>query len=113
SVLFDDADQQDDADEGDQRQFGVENLQRQQRAQPGGGEGGDDRQRMGKAFVQNAKHDVDGDQRGDDQERLGTDRHPIGARVASILGVQRVRNVQLRYRLINLSRRLLDGDVLA
>ena len=113
AVLLDDADQQNDADEGDQRELGIEHLQREQRAEARGGQGRNDRQRMCQALVQNAQHDVDGNQRRDDQQRLRADRLAKRAGIAGIFGMQRIGNVQLRDRLVDALRRFFDGHVLA
>ncbi len=51
-VLLHDADQQNDADDGDHVQLAARQPQRQQRPDPGGGQGGEDRDRMDKAFIQ-------------------------------------------------------------
>jgi hypothetical protein len=73
-VLLHDADQQDDADHGDDRQLHSAEQQGEQRAHAGRGQGGQDREWVEKALVQHAQHDVDGDQGGQDQERLGGQR---------------------------------------
>ena len=74
AVLLDDADQQDDADEGDHRELAVGDLQRQQRAEARRGQGRDDGQRVRQALVEHAEHDIDRQQRREDQERLLADR---------------------------------------
>src|SRR6185437_9958834 len=57
-VLLYDADQQDDADQRDDRQVIAGHDQRQQGADPGRGERGEDRDRVDEALVQHPQHDV-------------------------------------------------------
>ena len=99
AVLLDDADQQNNADEGDHRQFGVGNLQRQQRAEARRRQRRDDGERMRQALVQNAEHDIDRDQRRQQQQRLRADRLLEGFDVAGEVGVDNVGNMHLRHRL--------------
>ena len=54
AVLLDDSDQQNNADEGDDGEFGAEQGECQQRAQAGRWQGRDDRERMGEALVKHA-----------------------------------------------------------
>ena len=68
-VLLDDADQQNDADEGDDRHLHVEHLERQQRADARRGQGRDDGDRMDVALVENAEHEIDRQQRRADQQQ--------------------------------------------
>ena len=67
AVLLDDTDQQNDADKGDDGQRRIGDLQRQQRAKPGGGQGGYDGQRVREALIEHAQHDIHRDQRAEDQ----------------------------------------------
>ena len=53
-------------------EFVAGGKQRQQRAETGRGQGGDDGQWLGEAFVEHAEHQVDGQQRGTDQQRLAS-----------------------------------------
>ena len=69
-VLLHDPDQENDTDQGDDAEFDAEEKQAEQRAHAGGGQGGEDRDRMHVALVQDAEHDVDGYQGGEDQPRL-------------------------------------------
>ena len=69
-VFLDDADQHDDADHGDDRQIHFEQDQRQQRADAGRRQTGDDRDRVDEAFVQDAEHDEGREHRGDDEDAL-------------------------------------------
>ena len=86
-VLLHDADQQNDADDGDDAQVGVRQHQRQQRAHAGRGKRGKNRDGMDVAFVQNAEHDVDRGQRRGDQQRLAAERILIGLRGAGESGL--------------------------
>ena len=79
-VLLDDADQHDEPDEGVDAQIDLEDHQREERAEAGGREAGEDRNGVDVAFVQDAQHDVHHQNRNDQQhpevaerahERLG------------------------------------------
>ena len=67
-VLFDDADEHEQADEAVDIQFLSEQRQRQQRAKAGGRQTGKNRERMDEAFVENAEDDVD-DEHGHEQKQ--------------------------------------------
>ena len=79
-VLLHDADQQNDADHGDDAQIGVEQHQRQQRADAGRRQRGENRDRVNVALVQHAENDVDRGQRRGDQHGLVAERVLIGLR---------------------------------
>ena len=70
AVLLDDADQQDDADDGHHVQVLMEKKKCEQRAYAGGGQRGENRDRVNEALVKHAEHDIDGNQRGEDEQRL-------------------------------------------
>ena len=67
AFFFDDADQHDEADKRVDAQIDVEDHQRQQRAETGRGQTGENRDRVDVAFVQDAEHDVHHHD-GDDQQ---------------------------------------------
>ena len=69
-VLLHDADQQDDADERDDAELAAAEHQRQERADTGRRQRGENRDRVDVAFVEHAQHDVDRDQGGQDQQRF-------------------------------------------
>ncbi len=69
-VFFHNADQQEHTDERNDGKLGVRELQGQQRAQPGRGQGGQNGERVEGAFIQHAQHDVDGEDGGHDEQRL-------------------------------------------
>ncbi len=69
-VLLDDADQQDHPDQRDDAEFGVEQHQRQHRADTRRGQRRQDGDRVDRAFIQNAQHDVDSNQCSRDQQDL-------------------------------------------
>ena len=73
-VLLDDAEQHDDADEGVEVELLAEEHQRQQRAEDGGRQSRENRDRMNEALVQNAEHDVDDENRDDQQDRQVLER---------------------------------------
>src|SRR5262245_51628936 len=82
AVLLDDADQENDADDADHREIHVAELQRQQRADAGRRQRGENRQRMDEALVEYAEDDVDDDERRGDQRRFARERGLEGLRVA-------------------------------
>src|SRR5262249_1157429 len=82
AVLLDDADQEDDADDADHREVHMAELQRQQRADAGRRQRGQDRQRMDEALVEYAEDDVDDDERRGDQRRFARERGLERLRVA-------------------------------
>jgi hypothetical protein len=69
-VLFDDADQEDDADQRDYVEIVPCDQQGQDGTHTRRRERGEDRDGVDVAFVQDAEDDVDGDQRGEDQHGL-------------------------------------------
>ena len=69
-VLLDDADQQDDPDQRNHAEIVAAEYQRQQGAYAGRRQGGQDRDGVNVAFVQDPEHDVDSDESGQDQHRL-------------------------------------------
>ena len=71
SVLLDDTDQEDHADQRDHAEIEPEQHQHQQRANASRRQSGQDGQRMYVAFIQHAENEVDDDDRGGDKERLG------------------------------------------
>ena len=73
-VLFHDADQHHDADHGDDREVHLEHHQRDQRADAGRRQAGDDRDRMDEALVENAEHHVGGEDRRQHQDALPFER---------------------------------------
>ncbi len=115
AVLLDDAHQQDDRDHTHDVERLAGDQQREQRAEPGRGQGGEDGQRMQQALVQHAEHDVDRDQRGRDQHRLRCRRllQPFG--VAGELGAHLGRHAQrrrrLRDRLLGIAERHAGGEI--
>ena len=80
-VLFDDADQQHDADQRDDAEIRVADHQRQQRAHARGRQRRKNRDRVDVAFVQHAQDDVDRHQRGQNQNRL------VGQRIRNAAAV--------------------------
>ena len=67
AVLLHDANEQDNADDGDHIQVLVEEPEREQRADTCGGKGGEDCDGMNEALVEDAQHDIDSHQRGEDK----------------------------------------------
>ena len=65
---------QDDADHGDDAELDAADEEREDGADAGRGQGGEDGDRMDVALVEDAQDDVDGDERGEDQDRLVGER---------------------------------------
>ena len=80
-VLLHDADQHQQADDRDEAQVHAEQPQRQQRADDGRRQAGQDRERVNVALVEDAQHDVDRHDRRHQQDAL------VGQRVLEGLGV--------------------------
>ena len=89
----------------------AEQHQGQQGAEPGGGQSGDDRQRMDRALVEHAEDDVDSDQRGQDQDRRAAQRVLERLRVALEAGGDRARHVKTLRGLLNRGHGLADAGV--
>ena len=100
-VLLDDADQHDDADHGDDRQIHVEHHQHQQRADTGGGQAGNDRDRMNEALIEHAEHDISGEHRRQDQHALPFERILEHLRRALEAGADRDRQAKLALDLLD------------
>src|SRR5438552_1589362 len=66
-VLLHEADEEDDADEGVDRELGLEDEERQERAEAGEGKRRQDRERVEEVLVQDAEHHVD-DEDGHEEE---------------------------------------------
>ena len=67
AFFFDDANQQNNADNADNAQIAAGNHQRQQGADTGGRQRGQNGDRVDIAFVQHAQHDINRDDGGQDQ----------------------------------------------
>ncbi len=85
----------------------VEEEQRENGADAGRGKGGENRDGMDVAFVENAEHDVDDDERGKDEERLVLEGGLKGGGRALEGGVDAGRKLQLLVDLVD------DGDGVA
>jgi hypothetical protein len=66
-VFLDDADEQDDADDGNDVEVHFEEHESENGADAGGGQRGNDGERVNEAFVQNAKNNVNREKRGEDE----------------------------------------------
>ena len=78
-ILLHNADEQDDADDGDHVEINVKEHESQHGADAGRGQRGNDREGMNQALIQNAQHDKDGQQCGDARTSAGQ-RMLIGLR---------------------------------
>ncbi len=114
-VLLHDADQQNDADDGDHVQLAARQPQRQQRPDPGGGQGGENRNRMDKALVQHPQHDIHRHHRGDHQPDGAAECRLEGQRAALELGANIGRKIQRLFggedRLHRFAQRVVVRDV--
>ncbi len=97
-VLLHDAHQQHDADQRDHRQVIAEQHQRQECADAGRGQRGEDRERVDEALVQHTEHDVDDDGRGEYQPRLAGQRLGEFGGVAGIAAGHRTRHADVLLR---------------
>ncbi len=114
-VLLHDADEQDDADERNHAELGARDQQREQRADAGRGQRGDDGDGVDVALVEHAQHDVDGDQRGQDQQRLVGQRGLEGGGRALEAGIDAGRHLDALldcvHRLDRIAQRLARREV--
>ena len=81
-VLLHDADEQDDADQRDDAEVGSGDEQGEDGADAGGGQRGENRERVDEALVEDAEDDVDGDERREDEVGLVLERILKGLRGA-------------------------------
>ena len=86
-VLLHNADQQNNPNDGDNTQFGMGNLQCQQRAYAGGWKARNDGDGVDVALIKNRQDDINGRQGGGDQNGLTCKRGLVGLRGACELGV--------------------------
>src|SRR5208282_6867649 len=80
AVLFDNADQKHETDDGNDAEILAEKDQCEKSPDTGGWKRGKNRDRMDEALVQDAEDDVDGDKSGEDEQRH------VGERVAKGCG---------------------------
>ena len=78
-VLFDDTNEQDDANDADHAQVIAAQHQRQQRTHAGRWQGGEDGERVHIAFIQHTQHDVHAHQGCQDQQELAVLGALVGA----------------------------------
>src|SRR4029079_906188 len=95
AVLLHDADEENNADEGNDREFRAKQLQRKQRTETGRRQRGNDGQRVGKTLIESAEHDVDSDQPCDQQKRLCAGGLFEGPDVAGKIGVDDVGQMEI------------------
>jgi hypothetical protein len=110
AVLFDDADQQNDADQRDQAEIKAERHQCREGAEPCRRQGREDRQRMDVALIEHAQDDVDDDDRGGDEKRLAGQRGLEGLRVALEIADQGGRRADLRLGVLDRCCRLTERE---
>jgi len=70
AFFLDDADEENDADESNDAEFRFAQQEREDCANTGGRQRGENGNGMNEAFVQDAKNDVDGDEGGENQDGL-------------------------------------------
>ena len=107
-VLLDDADQEHDANDADDVEPGAGRIERQQRADAGGGKRGQDRDRVDEALVEHPKHDIHGRNRRREQEHLVRQRRLEGLRCALEADGETRRKVNLLQRLSDRIDRLAE-----
>jgi hypothetical protein len=94
-VLLHQADEQDDADDGDHVQGLSGEVQREQCAERGRGQGGEDGDRVDTALVEDAEHDVHGHHRGEHEEERARERGTERVRGPLELHLDRLGQLQL------------------
>ena len=92
-VFLDDADQQQDADQGDDVQVVVREQESEESSNTSRGQRGKDRYGMDITFIQNSEHDVDSRQGGCNQDRLARERALESCRGALKAGMNSSRQV--------------------
>src|ERR1700682_3407580 len=107
-VFLHDAHQQHDADYGDHRKIHPEQKQREQRADAGGRQARQDRDRVNEALIENAEHDIDHEDRRDDQERLARERILEHRRGALKAGRDAQGQIRLLFDFLNLRHRVTE-----
>ena len=70
-VLFHDADEQENADDGDDVEFAMKHDEGNDGAHAGRWQRSENGDGVHQALVEHAEHDIDGEQRGEDEQRLG------------------------------------------
>src|SRR5215471_73341 len=100
-VLLDDADQQEDADDGDHAQIEAKRHQQQDRPDSRGWQGRQNGDRVDGAFVENAQDEINDNQSRGDQERRARQGLQISLAVSLKAGLQRQRLAQLLLDLLN------------
>ena len=88
-ILFHNANEQNDADESDDAEVGSGEQQRQDCANPGRRQRGENREWVNQALVENAENDVDGDERSKNKIGLVLERILEGLRGSLEGGVER------------------------
>jgi hypothetical protein len=91
-------------------ELGIAQHQRQHRADPGRGQGRQDRDRVYIALVEHAQHDIHRQQRRCDQHRLVVERLLKGPGGSLETGVNAARDMQLGHRAIDGGRGLAERD---
>ena len=100
-VLLHDAHQQHDADQRHHREVLLVEHQREQRADAGRRQRGENGQRMNEALVQHAEHDVDRDRGGKDEPGLAGERLGVLGGIAGIAADHRCRHADVALGLRN------------
>src|SRR5262245_4829002 len=95
SVLFYDADQQDDADDRHYVEILAKEHESQERSDARRGQRRENRDGVNKALIQYAKHDIHGYERGQDQEALIRERVLEGGGSALEVGLHARRELEL------------------
>ena len=110
-VLLDDADQQQDADDRDDREIHMEIFEREQRADAGRRQAGENRDRVNVALVEHAEQDVDRHHRGEQQRALSGERLLEQLRVAGEAGDDAAGQIGLAFERVDRVDRLPERHV--
>ncbi len=110
-VLFDDANQQDNADHCHDAELGAGVDQRQHRADPCRRQGRQNRERVDEALIEHPQHDIDGEQCRSDQNRLSTERLLKHPRRPLKAAADRGRHAKLAHLILDRRRGLAERDV--
>lgn len=110
AFFFYDADQEDDADDGDDVEVHFEKHESDDGANACGGQRGDDRDGVDEAFVQDAKNNVDGKNGGEDKIAFVAKRVLISLQSAGEKAAKRGRRAYALLHLVDGQRRVAERD---
>ena len=109
-ILLHDTDQQDDADQGYDAEIVAGNQQRENCADTGRGQRGENREGMNVALVEHSEHDVNGDDGGQNEPGLARKRIVKGSRGSLKTGIDAAGQADLLFRLFDRRGGLTQGN---